>query len=282
MLEHELTRSLRPITTDETSVLSQEYFNTQYGYTEKPVLFSKAFSEWLEQPEWRLEALSRCLTQPQLLECREPAASGRAMTLGEYLQDGEQGFYYYKTQLHLQEPALYTDLPPRHVFDCWYAGNPVARPKKQLSWLYVGARNSFSDTHRDIWGTSAWNFLFEGRKLWLIYPKAYAERIRKSPAEFSILRLLQDETAAGYRPMFCIQQPGELVFVPNNCYHAAFNLELSVSVTENFINETNYDQVRSFFRAGTNRKNMADIESIIRHGFEKIKLKKTVGYENQN
>lgn len=269
-----LKNNLRPISTDSSEKITREYFNNNYGFPEKPVLFSSAFKNWAIKDKWSMSFLQENLPDIELIDGNEQLPQ-KIMTLTQYLESGHTASYYYKSQRHLENSHLQMDYLPRDIFRCWYAGNSISKPKKQLSWLYVGGSGTFTDTHRDIWGTSAWNYLIEGKKLWLIYPKAYINLIKKNKADFSIRKLEKnpdsDELSSPYKPMYCIQEAGQLIFVPNHCYHATYNLNLSVSVTENFINETNYDNVRSFFREGANRKNIADIESIIKEGFERMK-----------
>lgn len=270
-----LKNKLRPISIDSSAKITQEYFNTNYGFPEKPVLFSSAFENWAIKDKWSLGFLKENLSDIESIDGNEQELPQKVMTLAQYLESGLTASYYYKSQRHLGNSHLQTDYEPREIFPCWYAGNSISKPKRQLSWLYVGGAGTFTDTHRDLWGTSAWNYLVEGKKLWLIYPKAYINLIKKNKADFSIRNLEKNldskELSSSYLPLYCIQEAGQLIFVPNHCYHATYNLSLSVSVTENFVNETNYDNVRSFFREGINRKNISDIESIIKQGFERMK-----------
>lgn len=271
-----LKTKLKPISIDNSAKITKEYFDTNYGFPEKPVLFSSAFEDWAIKDKFSLDFLKEHLRDIEIFDSDKQELPKKAMTLAQYLESGLTMSYYYKSQQHLRDPDLQQNNLPRDIFQCWYAGNAISKPKKQLSWLYIGGEGTYSDTHRDIWGTSAWNYLVEGKKLWLIYPKVNSNLIKKNKTEFSLSAIENNLQLFLYKPMYCIQEEGQLVFVPNHCYHAVYNLSLTVSVTENFINETNYDNVRSFFRGGTNKKNIADIESIIKGGFERIRSKNNI------
>jgi hypothetical protein len=51
-----------------------------------------------------------------------------------------------------------------------------------------------------------------------------------------------------YQPMEIIQRPGDLVFIPSGWYHMVINLEESVAVTQNFVNEHNLLRVLKFLK----------------------------------
>lgn len=281
-----LKNTLRLITTDHSEAICQEDFNVKYGYPEKPVLFSSAFKNWHIKSDWSLDFLKKNLPEAEHIESGQEKLPPKAMTLEQYLESDRLSSHYFKSQQHLDNNRFEVDYMPREIFTCWYSQYPRSKPKKQLSWLYIGGRHTGTDIHRDIWGTSAWNYLISGKKLWFIYPKAYLNLIRKNKEAFTIKRIQEDlanqDLASIYKPLYCIQKAGQLLFVPNNCYHATINLDFSVALTENFMNETNYDNVRSFFRSGTNRKNISDIESIISHGFKLMNPQNKETYEGKN
>jgi hypothetical protein len=86
-----------------------------------------------------------------------------------------------------------------------------------------------------------------------------------------------------YRPLVCIQRPGDLIFIPGHYYHGVYNAADSISLTENFVNETNYDLVRTWFRSRGNRKNINSIEAIVKEGFSNNAFtNKTYGHGHEN
>lgn len=52
------------------------------------------------------------------------------------------------------------------------------------------------------------------------------------------------------RPLEFIQYPGETVFIPCGWWHCVLNLEASISVTENFVNDDNIEDVIEILAKG--------------------------------
>lgn len=272
---HPLQQKLTGVSVDTVDSIDKEYFNTHYGFPGIPVLFKKAFLNWSIRTKWTFDYVDTKLNDTAAPEKKMENGELQAMTIAEYINKGDPSLYY-KTSNHLKN-ELKDDYTTPDCFDCWYSTTKVGRPNNRLSWLYVGVRNTFSELHRDIWWTSAWNYLIQGRKLWLIYPSTYSEMIGRDKERYNIGGKKIDSIENDMlRPLICIQESGEMVFVPGDYYHAVINLEDSISLTENFMNETNYEKVRSYFRAGNNKKNIRDIEAIIKDGFDKLKSQQKV------
>jgi hypothetical protein len=266
--------ALSQISADFSENISKKEFNDQYGFPAKPVVFRNAFQKLPIKNKWTLAYLADHLHDPVVLESLIPDNDTIKLSLQDYLRTRLEN-YYYKTSEHLQT-ALKDDYHTPDIFDCWYASTTVATPRQRLSWLYVGLKGTYSELHRDVWSTSAWNYLISGRKIWLIYPSAFSEHIANHKDEFSIQHLLQNDFEKAfrfrYRPLVCEQLPGDLIFVPGAYFHCVVNEEDSVSLTENFINETNYDDVRNYFKKRDNVKNKKFIEAIVKEGFGKVTI----------
>jgi histone arginine demethylase JMJD6 len=260
------------VANDDIDLLTKKYFNDNYGYPARPVNFTKAFRNWEIKSKWSEEYLSQVLQEPVVMDSVVEAAP-IALTLEQYMAGPTAGLYY-KTGRHLST-ALRQDFASPSPFNCWYANTGLHTPKTKLSWLYAGHTGTGSQLHRDIWWTSAWNYLISGKKLWLVYPAAYTRQIAQSLPDYRLTLEnvdMMSYLALRYKPMTCIQQPGDMVFVPGDCYHLVLNLEKSISLTENFINETNYDLVKGYFRLGNSQKNYEDIEAVVAEGFNSLKL----------
>ncbi|MBS1663069.1 MAG: cupin-like domain-containing protein [Bacteroidetes bacterium] len=279
-----LVGRLNNITIDSSPGLTKERFNEMYGYPGLPVLFTQAFRELPIREKWTPGYLMNALPEKEAVE--DSAGNGRMLyqNLEDYLREGPAG-YYYKTSRHC-EGALSGDWVPLDLFDCWYAGTKAGTPRGRLSWLYVGKTGSQSELHRDIWWTSAWNYLVSGLKVWFIYPPVYNDFIKEDMDAFCVKKILENPDAAAemtYRPLICVQRPGDLIFIPGHYYHGVYNIADSISLTENFVNETNYDLVRTWFRSRGNRKNINSIEAIVKEGFSNNAFTtKTYGHGHEN
>jgi len=126
---------------------------------------------------------------------------------------------------------------PAH-FPCWTDCLPSdLRPT--WKWLYMGPAGSGSGMHSDFMGTSAWNVLFAGRKLWRFYPpdqrsRLYAGEVDAFRPDYVKFPLFSD--AEG---LACVQRPGDTIFTPPNWWHQVRNETSTLALTENVANETN-------------------------------------------
>ena len=76
--------------------------------------------------------------------------------------------------------------------------------------------------------TSAWNTVLTGRKLWIMWPPdtpssvATASDVMGADSDdeavnhfLELLQRQRDKHQAEYRPVICVQLPGETIFVPS-------------------------------------------------------------------
>eukprot|EP00750_Incisomonas_marina_P024883 INCI5157.3.p1 GENE.INCI5157.3~~INCI5157.3.p1 ORF type:complete len:1120 (+),score=111.36 INCI5157.3:73-3360(+) len=119
------------------------------------------------------------------------------------------------------------------------------RPDYQ--WLVVGPQKSGASWHTDPLGTSAWNALLRGRKRWAMYPPAQhppghdedGPPMTSLEWYFSVYPTLPPQD----RPLEFVQEPGDVIFIPSGWWHMVLNLEVTVSVTQNFVDCSNLDNV---------------------------------------
>lgn len=140
-------------------------------------------------------------------------------------------------------------------------------------WFAIGPERSGSSVHIDPLGTSAWNTLIVGKKLWVLFhpdaakPAVKGEHLRQKGEDNEaatyfarvLPRMIAEEEKKTGGPtlgmrMF-IQEPGQTVFVPGGWWHGVLNLEHSVAVTQNFVSEHNFPVV--WRKTRKSRKHMA-------------------------
>lgn len=217
----------------------------------------KAFHKW----DWNY-FIDHYGTFTERLNSALPEKECRDFTLAEYIQliqrnEGVHG-YYFKSQFHVDTPLL-RDYSSPELFSCSYGSIDPKKRRYTLSWIYLTGANTYSELHQDIWYTSAWNALISGEKLWLFYPpdalKKEIDTDLVQPGEF-------DQYFAG-EPVLCLQNPGDLVFTPSRWWHFVYNLKPGISLTENFVNQTNKDNVLSYFENRGLIKNHAMMRKIV-------------------
>lgn len=141
-------------------------------------------------------------------------------------------------------------------------------------WLIIGPKNSGSNIHIDPLGTSAWNMLLSGTKLWVCFPNDIDESLLKSTenqlsccssgtsstgtnTNTNTNTNTIDPCAAGWfanmltnlpehvynRRIQFLQQVGETVFIPEGYWHAVLNITTTIAVTQNIAHPNSYKKV---------------------------------------
>ena len=189
----------------------------------------------------------------------------------------------YSIEIKLTDFLIYSrrfkDRFPLYIFDAWvphWKGTPRKRiiikklfqpPKffKQdymaclkkehrppWKWLLIGPKYSGTAVHVDPLGTSAWNRLLFGEKLWLLFPPETPAELFKWNQNDSFCEEASDwlinvyprtkcnSWPQEYKPLVAFQYPGDVIFVPAGWWHVVLNLKTSVAVTQNFVSEDNF------------------------------------------
>lgn len=82
-------------------------------------------------------------------------------------------------------------------------------------WLIFGSSACYSKKHSDMYGTSSWNYLVYGAKKWKLY--------------------IVSESDLNERIIEFYQNPGELIWIPENIFHEVEYLKESICLSQNLI-----------------------------------------------
>jgi histone arginine demethylase JMJD6 len=134
-------------------------------------------------------------------------------------------------------------------FQCAFDSFRNRPDREPFSWIYLAPKNSVTDLHVDIIHSSAWNLVISGKKFWVFFPEEqtrylYGGRVNPFAPDYDKHNLYSSAA-----PLVCVQKPGETVFTPSGWYHAVLNLTSGISLTENFINQHNFQKVREYCQA---------------------------------
>lgn len=229
-----------------------------------PFKIPDAGKDWQAMKTFALDHLVELLPDAEASVGSVQGQQDVLMTLKEYarlIQKGVSTKLYFKSQFHLHTNLRF-DYSPPDAFACWYAQFPGKSKRFALSWVYVGGKGTMSGLHTDVWNTSAWNVVITGKKLWVFFPpdqEKYLYGGRVNPFEPE-LTLYPDFSQAN--PVVAIQNPGDLIYTPSRWWHAVYNLESGVSLTENFMNQTNVEHVREYFKKHRQSKALESIDFI--------------------
>lgn len=138
----------------------------------------------------------------------------------------------------------------------------MGNKRPDFRWFVVGPERSGASWHTDPCHTSAWNALIQGRKRWALYPPdrvppgamldddgSHDVSGRTSLQWYlDVYPTLDNES----KPIEVIQMPGEVIYVPCGWWHMVLNLETTVAVTQNFVDQSNFSQFCQDFIQSTN------------------------------
>ena len=185
-------------------------------------------------------------------------------------QIDDSPLYVFDSSFPKYAPTLAKDYEIPFLFpeDLFELVGDSRRPPHQ--WFLIGPERSGTELHIDPLGTSAWNTLIRGRKLWVMFAPPFNRLIAKGKKYktvddeaidyFSLFLpqiLKNDMSSKQIREEFLIfiQQPGETIFVPAGWLHAVLNLDDTVAVTQNYVGSVNF--AHSWTITRKERKKMA-------------------------
>eukprot|EP00850_Spirogloea_muscicola_P003748 SM000015S01248 [mRNA] locus=s15:802563:808955:+ [translate_table: standard] len=228
----------------------------------KPVVLTDVAAAWPAMRRWSsLGALAAAAPAGAAFKVSQSQGKKVTMELKDYLaymdqQRDEEPLYIFDEKFGETAPALLDDYraPPQVVEDYLSLLGPDKRPSYR--WLVAGPARSGASWHVDPALTSAWNALTAGKKRWALYPpgrvppgvtvqvdEVAGEVDFDGPTSLQwwleVYPCLRPED----RPLECTQVPGEVIFVPSGWWHCVLNLEDSVAVTQNYVNEANLEAV---------------------------------------
>eukprot|EP00510_Aplanochytrium_minuta_P005010 CAMPEP_0184011488 /NCGR_PEP_ID=MMETSP0954-20121128/3857_1 /TAXON_ID=627963 /ORGANISM="Aplanochytrium sp, Strain PBS07" /LENGTH=459 /DNA_ID=CAMNT_0026291315 /DNA_START=248 /DNA_END=1627 /DNA_ORIENTATION=- len=256
-------------------------FQHEFEYTNKPCLIAGLCDEWTARENWSFERLREKYGERHF-KCGEDddgyAIKVKLKHFLRYQSSHEPGGAKLDdSPLYIFEPNfdddkvlknLVNEYSVPHIFteDLFSLVGEKTRPPYR--WMLFGPERSGSCVHIDPLGSSAWNALLRGRKLWVLFPPEFKKRTVKGKKYInqkieddeaidwfsSILpKMLVEEETLSEKMISFIQRPGETVFVPTDWWHAVLNLDDTIAVTQNFCSSGNFEAVWRHTRTGRTR-----------------------------
>ena len=120
-----------------------------------------------------------------------------------------------------------------------------------IKTVFSFLKGAVSELHIGAFGSHFWMALFEGRKKWTFFDPRITNRLRPryldsfDPVfDIDLTEAITEEatTIKMLRPYSLVLEPGQVLFVPAGSPHRVENLENSVAVSGNFVNDSNADE----------------------------------------
>jgi [protein]-arginine 3-hydroxylase / protease len=247
----------KPIAVERRESPTRAEFEKQYlSRSSRPVILTDVVSSWPAFRKWNFNFFAARYGDEDVIasdQLRSPTKMFRMKlrTLvnvchpsGEpELAQSPRSPLYFGFQPFLQHPELIADFSQPSVVDCIYENSPGELYQwyvEHFGVILIGSAGTVTALHADLFGTHAWLAQICGRKHWLLFAPGDAQNLDGGKAN-----LLQPDLAIVPRlqtaqPYEAIVEPGELIFVPQGWYHHVVSLDASISLSFNFVNQTNF------------------------------------------
>ena len=233
--------------------LTHEKFMSEYGFPNKPVVISDGAWDWKAWSLWTLNFFKSEYGRTRLKVTKnlsEGKTRANIMTVSEYIDyvqhfEEDNPYYLRDWTLEIDFPELLDDYTIPSYFQNWLDRIPIEenRPwwmwKGWKGWIFIGPKRTGTQPHEDVVNSSAWLALIQGKKKWAILPPDNGQYLYEGKADVLASNYEKYPLLAKANPIYYTQQPGEIVFVPSGWWHQVHNEDVSISLSGNFINESN-------------------------------------------
>ncbi|KAG0217223.1 hypothetical protein BGX33_011101 [Mortierella sp. NVP41] len=249
--------SHRSIALENYDDLDQETFDRRYRYPNRPLMLQNSGVEhWPAWEQWTLDHLAakygNTLFRVSNIDSnKEPSFNLCFADFLHYVRYNSDTDPLYLFDPYFAETVPEMDsaykIPKYFEFDYFSLLKGDIRPPYR--WLLVGPQRTGAPWHVDPSGTSAWNTLLSGHKRWALYPPhtippghdpTSPERKTSVSWYLDVYPYLPPES----RPLEIVQNPGQTIYVPSGWWHMVINMDDTVAVTHNFVDEANLLEVK--------------------------------------
>jgi histone arginine demethylase JMJD6 len=249
-----------------TQDFSVEKFASDYEKMYYPVVIEGCADHWPGRRKWTLPALAAGPYRDTKFKIGEDddgnSIKVKLKYFMQYLVDNKDDSPLYLFDGAFDERSGSKSMLADYDLPCYFRADLFRyvgeKRRPPYRWFAIGPERSGSSVHIDPLGTSAWNTLIVGKKLWVLFhpdaakPLVKGEHLRRKGEDNEAItyfarvlpRIIAEEEKKAEGPslgmrMF-IQEPGQTVFVPGGWWHGVLNLEHSVAVTQNFASDHNF------------------------------------------
>lgn len=229
-------------TVDVRDELSPDEFLHKYALPRRPVALRGVMRDWEAARLWSFDFFRARYGHLRVTARRsDDYEDTRTLPLADYLDqlESHSAEYYLKDwefEKDLPELRAHYQLPS--YFLSWTRHLPdLIRPRWR--WLFIGPPRTASNLHVDFLITSAWNALFRGTKRWHFYSPEQAPLMYRGAVNAFEPDLERFPRFSLARPLIHTQTAGEVMFTPSGWWHAVRNEDVTLALSENFVNGTN-------------------------------------------
>ena len=215
-------------------------FQHDYLNPGRPVVLTRAAEHMPAKQKWTRQAFLKLAGDSALRAQKLPVRSQSEdqTTLRQYLKEVSEGQHPVPLSWNVPQNNTLWALLERDL--SWPAALSATSQQELASFgLFIGSQRSGTSMH---YHRAAWNALLFGRKLWVLTPPARSSFRRHQMALTSFhdgwLEEVRSRAAGNGTNIsarrICVQQEGDVIFVPAGWGHATLNLNESVGVASFF------------------------------------------------
>eukprot|EP00300_Choanocystis_sp_HF-7_P040111 c6539_g1_i1.p2 GENE.c6539_g1_i1~~c6539_g1_i1.p2 ORF type:complete len:387 (+),score=68.12 c6539_g1_i1:111-1271(+) len=242
-------------------------FRKNWEHLDRPVMITGAAKKWPAMKKWEPKTMAKNMGNVLFRVSGERIPFKHYEYYARHTKDDSP---YYLFEANLEDDGreeIIADYRVPKVFKYDYFGVLPRDLRPPYRWMVIGPERTGTTMHQDPLGTSAWNTLTHGHKRWVMFPPT----TRKSAIHPRHLRTDDNQEYAIYwwkeiypyclahaeelQMQECIQAPGDTIFVPGDWWHAVFNVDMTVAITQNFTSRENFRRV--FIRSHQERHRFA-------------------------
>lgn len=179
---------------------------------------------------------------------------------GQVVQPGEPMLFDYPIWANCPELANELKVPKWFCTDLYSYAQARTGAKSSMPSLFCGAGGAGGGLHIDNMLTKFWMGLCHGRKRWrFVHPSqmpllqpfyldrltpAFPVSLNEAVAKHEAAKAAGEQPVAGLGAVTvyeAIQEPGDIVFVPDGWPHEVVNMETSVAISCNFVDRGNLE-----------------------------------------
>ena len=248
--------------------LNVKTFLEEYCKKGRPLVITGIKESEVVSHPWTLDHISEiagsqtvCLKKPNKESIKwaklEPSVT---MSITEFISNVKSGAsesnYLFDWSLPLFCPKLNSEITIPKYFQHDYLKKTSNDALYRQSWpsLFISAKGSLSELHVDAFASNFWMYLFQGRKRWTFFDPKYTNSLGPKYYEsldpVFELDLSNEILAEKFKDQVIevVLEKGELLFVPYNSPHRVENLENSMAISGNYVDESNIDCVANHLR----------------------------------
>ena len=231
--------------------ISEEEFRRKYAIPGKPVIITGGIEHWPARKTWSLDYFEHKFPEKKV------NFSGKTWTMREFVQQLRSGAspqpYLNQVKLKEQFQELFRDVGDLKFTRCNALNSPLLLPSMRIgrgiSALFIGTAGSgFGKLHWDYSYLHVYISQIRGRKNFVVYAPSDSEFLypkREYPADSSIpdINHFNVEDYPNLKkatPIRFTAEEGETAFIPAGWWHATQMDELSISIAESALGQSNW------------------------------------------